>query len=84
MTEQALEAELLLAPNTSSTLCILCKTSGSSLGEFRSHVGVKGCPKRMLIEPLAGSGAAPGRLLGGSWQALGGFQEASQTKDRHS
>ena len=30
-----------------------------------------------LWEPL-------GKLLGGSWWALGGFQEASWTKDRHS
>ena len=27
---------------------------------------------------------ALGRLLGGSWQAFAGFQEASWTKDRHS
>ena len=33
---------------------------------------------------LEGSGTALGRLLAGSWQALGGFQEASWTKDRHS
>ena len=26
-----------------------------------------------MLEPFAGSGAAPGRLLGGSGQALGGF-----------
>ena len=73
MTEQALEAELLLAPTTSSTFCMLCKTSGSSLGGFWLQVGVKSCSKRMLIEPFAGSGAAPGSLLGVSGQALGGF-----------
>ena len=32
--------------------------------------------------PLEGSGTALGRVLGGSWQALGGFQEASWTKGR--
>ena len=32
--------------------------------------------------PLEGPGTALGRLPGGSWQALGGFQEASWTKDR--
>ena len=42
------------------------------------------------MEPLEGSwvslegpGTALGRLPGGSWQAFGGFQEASWTKDRH-
>ena len=33
--------------------------------------------------PLEGSGTVLGRLLGGSWQAFGSFQEASWTKDRH-
>ena len=33
--------------------------------------------------PLESPRTALGRLPGGSWQALGGFQEASWTKDRH-
>ena len=37
-----------------------------------------------LLKALGGSSEALGRLLGGFWQALGGFQEASWTKDRHS
>ena len=34
--------------------------------------------------PLESSWAALGWVPGGSWQALGGFQEASWTKDRDS
>ena len=38
----------------------------------------------MLLGVLPGPGTALGRLLEGSWEALGGFQEASWTKDRNS
>ena len=34
--------------------------------------------------PPEGPGTALGRLLESSWEALGGFQEASWTKDRKS
>ena len=50
---------------------------GILLGAYRE--ALEGCG-----EPLEGSGTALGMLLGGSWQAFGGFQETSWTKDRHS
>ena len=45
-----------------------------------------GCRERLegTWVPLEGPGTALGRLPGGSWQALGGFQEVSWTKDRDS
>ena len=44
---------------------------GVLLGAWRE--ALEGCG-----EPLEGSGAAPGRLLGGSWEALGRLLEASK------
>ena len=58
MTEQALQA----------------RAAVRAAFQFRSHVGVKGCPKRLLREALEG----PGPLLGGSWEALGRLLEASK------
>ena len=51
--------------------------------DFRGPGNVKNKQKRGRV-PLEGPGTALGRLLEGFWEVLGGFQEASWTKDRKS
>ena len=62
-----------------SSPCVRCllKALGRLLGASETALGCSWVP-------LAGPGTALGRLLEGSWEALGGFQEASWTKDRNS
>ena len=60
----------------SGEFCLL-KALGRLLGASETALGCSWVP-------LEGPGTAFGRLLEGSWEALGGFQEASWTKDRNS
>ena len=61
--------------NQVSGVRLLLKALGRLLGASETAFG-------WSWVPLEGSGTALGRVLGGSWQALGSFQEASWTKDR--
>ena len=74
----------------STGLISFLRGSSSRTGLFAFRAPLRrrlgGCRERLegTWVPLEGPATALGRLPGGSWQALGGFQEVSWTKDRDS